>query len=173
MYSVRIISLSLLLVACGDKGGSDDTADGFAPQEGGWTITPGAMEDGCGSDAVEDDGDTETTTLTMNSDGSGFSFMPDAENPDDEADPLECTLDGMDFSCAIDDEDEEDEIDGMDATILQTTALNGSFTNTTTGEVTLTFTFDCEGGDCGDVADAFGLTGFPCSNAQTYGLSAD
>ena len=180
MHSFKILTLSLLLVACGDKGGSDDTADGtaggFAPQEGGWTITPGATEDGCGIGDFDDSSDTDTLTLAMNSDGASFSFIPDEDTDDsgDEAEPVECTLDGMDFSCALDmGEEEEEEMEGVDATILQTATLNGSFTNATTGALTMTMSIDCEGGDCGDVADVFGLTGFPCSSSQTYGLSAD
>lgn len=174
MYSVKIIALSLLLVACGSKGDSDDSgssSDGFAPQAGTWTITPGASEDGCGIGIFDDDEDAGEAVLTMDSDGTSFAFLPEDDDGDE---PISCTLDGQDFTCPVDmGDDGETDMDDMDATILNSGSMGGSFSNVTTGEIEMEITVDCEGADCGDLAEAFGVTEFPCSASQTYGMAAE
>ena len=185
MNSLKIISLSLLLVACGDKGGSDDSgsSDGnggstdngaFAPQEGAWDITPGATEDGCGIGIFDDD-EGGVGILAMGSDGVSFTFQPELDDEDTggEIEPFNCTLDGQDFTCIVDmGEDAESDIEGIDATIINAGSMGGAFSNETTGELVMEMTIDCEGADCGDVAEMFGVTAFPCTASQTYGMAA-
>ena len=179
MNSLKIMSLSLLLVACGDKGGSDDsgsTSDdgGFAPQEGAWDITPGAIEDGCGIGIFDED-EGGVGILAMGSDGVSFEFQPEPDDEDTGGAPeaFNCTLDGQDFTCLVDmGDDAESDIEGIDATIINAGSMGGAFSNATTGELVMTMTIDCEGADCGDVAEMFGVTQFPCSASQTYGMAA-
>jgi len=169
MNASKALALTLLLAACGSK-------DSFAPEEGTWTSTPGASDDGCGIGSFDDGEDAGTVTLEMNSAGDGFTFIPD-EDEDDTAgpvEPIDCDLDGMDFTCTVDmGGDEETALEEVDATILNSGTMTGSFSDSTTGELTMEITIDCEGADCGDVASAFQLSGFPCSSSQTYDLAKD
>jgi len=168
-----MILLPFSLFACGsDK-------DDFAPKEGDWEVVLVSLDDGCGlyGDAEPSSDTAETHTLTMDSDGAGFTVETGVgvDTGGAESPIISCDLDGKDFTCQGDDASNQPwdlSEDGVDAIVYLTQSVGGSFSSETTGTLNSELAATCEGTECDTASDMMKVV-LPCSSTSTASLTAD
>jgi len=160
MRASTTLLLAIATIGCSDH---------FEPEEGTWRITLDSIDDDCEA-GLEDDaqpGDTSTFSLTMDKDGSGFTFTPNG--PDKS--PGVCTLDDRDFACDVDelsDDVQDYDSDGMDAIVTIAFDIGGRFSSDTQGSFVIAIDATCEGADCGEFHPPL-----PCTSALNHDIIAD
>jgi hypothetical protein len=166
MHRTRTVALvaAMLLVACGDKDDSgtadSGTTAGVVPLEGDWLPSNAALvNDGCNlypSGLETNEGEATPGTLTL-IDDSTFTIT------DDDGLELSCALETSgSFSCDPS-EDTQDFLEkGADILLTRATTYSGVFGSPTSGNLSMTQDFSCDGADC-DLFEKKEDTAFPCS----------
>ena len=158
MNIFSLMGLTLILTGCG-------VINGFAPEEGEWTVNHSeTVSNTCGfeDEGEEDIGSNEKDTFIISStEDGGYNIDLDEDMI------LYCLLDNQELTCEPF-EITEDDVE-MATTITQIMIHSGTFASETELNVNVIVDLDCVGDGC-SMLEMFGIT-IPCTAEMTMSAS--